>query len=86
MLVYLLIINAIAVLIFAIDKASSRKQGQRVPEKLLHLLELAGGVFGISATMFIIRHKNKKRSYFLRTFLILTLWCVLLFCLYFDKN
>jgi uncharacterized membrane protein YsdA (DUF1294 family) len=73
-IIYLIIINIIAVLVFAVDKAKAKNQKQRVPEKILHLLELLGGVFGILITMYVIHHKSSKWQYYIITYIILIAW------------
>ncbi|MBP1644508.1 MAG: hypothetical protein H6Q16_83 [Bacteroidetes bacterium] len=71
---YLLIINIISILVFAIDKVQAKNQKRRIPEKILHLLELLGGVFGIIVTMYLIHHKSSKWQYYIITFIILIAW------------
>lgn len=76
---YLLVISIVAAITFAIDKRRARKQLRRVPENVLHVMELLGGVFIIIPMMYLIRHKNRKKSYFLITYLILAVWLVALY-------
>ena len=76
---YLLVISIVAAITFAIDKRRARKQLRRVPENVLHAMELLGGVFIIIPMMYLIRHKNRKKSYFLITYLILVVWIVALY-------
>ena len=76
---YLLVISIVAAITFAIDKRRARKQLRRVPENVLHAMELLGGVFIIIPMMYLIRHKNRKKSYFLITYLILVVWLVALY-------
>lgn len=73
-LIYLLIINLISAGLFIFDKISAEKNGKRVAEISLHLMELLGGVFAIIVLMYAIRHKNRKFKYFVFTYLILILW------------
>jgi len=80
-LIYLLTISLIAGIIFYTDKKNAVKSRIRIPEKTLHLLELAGGVFAILILMFTIRHKNQKKSYFIYTYLILVLWLIISYLL-----
>lgn len=82
LLIYLLLINAISTVVFVRDKQLAKKTKRRTPEKTLHLLELAGGVFAIIQLMYIIHHKSRKRSYFLWTYFFLLLWLVFLFVFY----
>lgn len=74
MIVYFIIISVVAASVFAADKKAAGKGRWRVPEKVLHLLEFLGGVFIVIPMMYIIRHKNRKFSYFVWTYLILLLW------------
>lgn len=73
-LIYLLIINLISAGLFIFDKISAKKNGKRVAEISLHLMELLGGVFAIIVLMYAVRHKNRKFKYFIFTYLILILW------------
>ena len=71
--IYLILINIISALIFIKDKnaaTSTKNKVRRIPEKNLHLLETVGGVFSIVLLIYIIRHKNKKISYFSITYII----------------
>ena len=82
---YLLVISIVAAITFAIDKRRARKQLRRVPENVLHAMELLGGVFIIIPMMYLIRHKNRKAPYFLVTYLILAAWLVALYFIFRDK-
>ncbi|HAS45574.1 MAG TPA: DUF1294 domain-containing protein [Microscillaceae bacterium] len=76
---YLIFINILAAFVFRQDKGLAKRKQKRVSEKRLHTFELAGGVFSIVILMFTIRHKNRKFSYFVWTFLILAGWLALLY-------
>ena len=71
---YLIIINIIATILFCTDKRRAKKDKRRIPESILHLFELMGGIFSVIFLMFTIRHKNQKMSYKLISFIILALW------------
>lgn len=45
------------------DKFRAQKGKWRIPEKTLHLFELAGGWMGAFVAQRSIRHKNRKASY-----------------------
>lgn len=45
------------------DKRQAQAQGQRIPEKLLHLVELLGGWPGALVAQQLCRHKTRKLSY-----------------------
>ncbi len=72
--IYLIIINIIADIIFCTDKRRAKKDKRRIPESILHLFELIGAIFTIIPLMFIIRHKNQKWSHKIVSFIILALW------------
>ena len=76
MITYLIIVNLLAGVVFAYDKHCARSRRWRVPEAMLHLLELLGGVPIVLILMYTIRHKNRKFSYFAITYLILALWII----------
>ena len=73
-IIYLLFINLLAAGLFIYDKKTAIKNGKRVAEITLHLMELLGGDFTIILLMYAIRHKNRKFKYFIITYLILFLW------------
>lgn len=68
------IIEVISACLFCFDKRAAIKHRRRIPEAVLHTMELIGGVFVILPLMYIIRHKNRKFSYFGITFLIFAAW------------
>lgn len=80
--VYLFTISLISGIIFYTDKKNAIKNRNRIPEKTLHLLEIAGGVFIILVLSYTIRHKNQKKSYILWTYLILLFWLIILIFLF----
>jgi len=80
---YLLIINIISIFVFSYDKYKAKSSKQRVPERVLHYLEILGGVFGVIIMMYIIHHKNSKPKYYLITYLLLFIW---LLALYYFKD
>ncbi|MDF1548836.1 MAG: DUF1294 domain-containing protein [Bacteroidales bacterium] len=78
LLYYLLTTNLIAALVFYMDKQKARKGKYRTKEKKLHLIELLGGVFIILPMLYMIRHKNRKTSYYAYTYLIFCGWITIL--------
>jgi len=80
--IYLVIINLASGLVFAYDKYLSTVNRRRIPEKTLHAMEILGGVFANLILMYTIRHKNRKFSYWIWTWLVLIMW-ILIF--YFQK-
>lgn len=71
---YLIAVSLITSIAFIYDKNAAISSKRRVPERTLHLLELFGGVFAVVALMYLIRHKNRKSSFYVVTYLILVLW------------
>lgn len=61
--IYLLLISMVTIYSYWSDKRNAIDRSWRVPERTLHLLELAGGwVAGFFAQR-LFRHKISKRSY-----------------------
>jgi uncharacterized membrane protein YsdA (DUF1294 family) len=71
-------INFLSAIIFAYDKHAAIKGRSRVPERTLHFLELLGGVFANILLMYMLRHKNRKFSYWMWTWLVLIGWIIAL--------
>ncbi len=71
-------VNVVAFLWFCLDKGLSARGGRRVPEAVLHLLALAGGVGGAFLGMAAARHKTVKRSFRTTLFTLLLLEAALL--------
>jgi len=69
-LTYLVIINLVSGFVFSIDKNAAIKGRRRIPERTLHVLELLGGVFANLILMYTLRHKNRKFSYWVWTWVI----------------
>ena len=59
--------------VFALDKWKARRDAWRVPERTLHTLSLLGGVPGALAAMPMLRHKNRKPSFWLVTWAVAVL-------------
>ena len=78
LLLYFLLINIAAFVLFTFDKYKSRVNASRTPEKRLHTLSLFGGVVGASLSMILFRHKIKKSSFILKHVAIILLWLALL--------
>lgn len=69
------VLSALTFVMYAIDKTAARRHTQRIPEKTLHMLSLAGGWPGALLGQQLLRHKSAKQS-FLRIFwLTLLLHC-----------
>ena len=60
---YLLLINVLSSIIFAIDKRNSALNKRRVSEKNLLLLSIIGGSLAMLIMMHVIHHKTKKLKF-----------------------
>ena len=64
------VMSTVTLAAYAADKRAARVGGRRVRERTLHMLELLGGWPGALAAQQIFRHKRRKWSFFLLTWLI----------------
>lgn len=62
-IIYLIIVNLVALIMMGIDKRRSKLSKWRVPEKRLFGLAVVGGALGIWVGMHTFRHKTKHRSF-----------------------
>ena len=79
LLPYLLIIGVIGIIFLRIDKYKATHEKWRIKERTLHILEFLGGVFLMLPAMYIIRHKNKKASFYVITYAALFVWLIVLY-------
>ena len=79
---YLLIINALAFIVYGIDKLKARKGWWRIPEATLLLLALVGGSIGSWLGMKVWHHKtmHRKFQYGLPAILLLQLAIAVYLC------
>lgn len=73
---YFGLINLISGVIFISDKIAAIKNQHRIPERTLHFFEILGGVLANIVLMYILRHKNRKFSYYFWTWTILIGWII----------
>ncbi|MEE0059496.1 MAG: DUF1294 domain-containing protein [Acutalibacteraceae bacterium] len=62
-IIYLIIINVIAIIVTITDKVRAVYKKWRITEKTLFLLSALGGAVGMYITMHIIHHKTKKPQF-----------------------
>lgn len=60
---YLLIINAVAFIVYGIDKLKARKDRWRIPEATLLLLAIVGGSIGSWLGMKVWHHKTMHKKF-----------------------
>ena len=58
--IYLVVINIIAFVLYGLDKFKARRHGWRIPEALLLLVAAIGGSLGSGMAMLAFRHKTRK--------------------------
>lgn len=76
-LVYLLLVNAAAILLMLADKQKARKNRWRIPESTLILTAALGGSIGALVGMYCFRHKTKHLKFTLGIPVILLLQLLL---------
>ena len=81
-LIYLLLINAAAMLLMHADKQKARRGLWRISEKTFVILAAFGGSIGIILSMYLFRHKTKHVKFFIgipailiiQIFILIFLW------------
>lgn len=63
MITYLIIINALGLLLMLADKVRAKKKLWRIPERTLLLTALIGGSLGAALGMYLFRHKTRRRKF-----------------------
>jgi len=80
---YLLGINFLTFLFFAIDKSKAKSKKRRIPEKTLFFLMFVGGTIGGLLGMKYVRHKTQKSEFKQVVFLIISVQILIIgFILY----
>lgn len=59
-ILYYLLAGAVNLIVLAWDKRAAVKARRRVPERVLHLMELVGGILGSLLGQHLLRHKTRK--------------------------
>lgn len=82
MLIYLIVINIVAFLIYGADKRRAKQNVWRISEKTLLFFALIGGSLGAFFGMRIFRHKTKKALFsigvpcILLAHVAVVAWCI----------
>lgn len=82
LILYLLIVNAIGLILMLVDKIKAKKNLWRIPEATLLLVAAIGGSIGSLLGMYTFRHKTKHIKFIVGMPLILALQiigCILIF-------
>lgn len=72
-LFYLMLINAVGLLIMLADKQKARANAWRIPEATLMTVAMLGGSVGVFLGMRLFRHKTRKPKFTLGVPVILIL-------------
>ena len=62
-IIYLIIINVIAFILYGLDKYKAIKKEWRIPESLLLTISFLGGSIGSILGMLTFRHKTNKMKF-----------------------
>lgn len=82
---YILGINLFTFLIYGYDKYRSKRKGNRVPERALHILAFIGGSPGAFIAQSTFRHKTIKRRFQMTYWFIVCIQIALLVCILFVR-
>ena len=72
--IYLIIINIISFILYFIDKRLAIKHKYRIPEMVLILFSILGGVLGSLLSMSLFHHKTKHIKFIILNPLFLFTW------------
>lgn len=81
LILYLLIVNAIGLILMLVDKVKAKKNLWRIPEATLFLVAAIGGSIGSLLGMYTFRHKTKHIKFILGMPLILAAQIILVILL-----
>ncbi len=82
LLVYLVIVNALGLLLMLVDKYKAKKQLWRIPEATLMGVAAIGGSIGSLMGMRLFRHKTKHPKFYIGIPVILALQILVALFLY----
>ena len=83
LVLYLLIINILALAVMGLDKFRARKNKWRIRERTLFLFALAGGSIGVFLGMRLFHHKTRHRAFVIGIPVILCIQVILFIALHF---
>lgn len=61
--IYLVLINALGMILMIADKLRAKKKRWRIPEAALILFAILGGSVGVLIGMYMIRHKTRHLKF-----------------------
>ena len=81
LLIYLEMVNLLALAMFGLDKHRARVRRERIPEAALLALAIVGGSIGALAGMYLFHHKTRKRRFSVGVPVILVMQIAFFLCL-----
>ena len=78
---YLILINALGLVLMLMDKIKAKKKKLRIPEVTLLGIGLIGGSLGACLGMYLFRHKTKQPKFYITLPLFLLINIVALYFL-----
>ena len=78
LLLYLIIMNALAFVLMLADKVKARKKAWRIPERTLLGIAAIGGSLGAFLAMQMFRHKTRHLKFTIGIPVMLVIQCLLL--------
>jgi uncharacterized membrane protein YsdA (DUF1294 family) len=78
LLIFLVIVNAISLIFFIVDKFRSMRGGWRIPESRLMFVAFFGP-FGAYAAMLLFRHKTRKPKFLLVPIFLFIQLCLIVY-------
>jgi len=79
---FLVFINCVSFLFFAIDKFLALKQQRRISERTLLFLTFFGGSIGSVLSMFVFHHKISKPSFWWKVLVIIVVQIIVIYLIY----
>lgn len=76
LILYLILINAAAIILMLVDKKKAKRNKWRIPESTLLSIAVLGGSVGILLGMHLFRHKTKHTKFTMGVPIILSLQIV----------
>ena len=71
---YLIVINVITFIVYAVDKYKAINKQKRISELTLYTLGFLGGFIGALLAMLLFRHKTKKLRFYILNILYMIIW------------
>ena len=82
LILYLLIVNAVAFILMLVDKVKAKKNLWRIPEATLFFVAAIGGSIGSMLGMYTFRHKTKHIKFIVGMPLILAVQIIIAILIY----